>query len=415
MMSTTITSPVTGRLTGAPSRIPAGVAFYLLASIVTFFLAASAAPTPLYAVYQARWDFSPITTTIVFGVYAVAVLAALLTVGSLSDHIGRKPVLVTAIVLQAVSMLVFAAASGVPELFAGRIIQGLATGGALGAVGAGMLDIDRTKGTVINAVAPLTGTATGGILAGLLVQYLPAPAHLVYLVLFVVFLVQLVGVVLMAETGVARPGAWASLRPTVGVPAPAVRSVLVAIPVLVAVWALGGFFASLGPVLAQQVVGSKSILLGGVTLFVLAGTGGLAVALLRNTTAHVVMMTSIVSLIVGVGVTLLAVGAHSTVLFFIGTIVAGAGFGTGFQGAIRTVVPFAAAHERAGVLAVLYVVSYLALGLPAVVAGFLVVHNGGIVTTAREYGIAVIILAALALPAVLRGTRHTAVTSLTDR
>src|SRR5215467_9802757 len=74
-------------------RLPEPVAFYLLASIVLFFLAGSAAPTPIYALYQAEWHFSPITTTVVFGVYALAVLTALLIFGSLSDHIGRRPVL----------------------------------------------------------------------------------------------------------------------------------------------------------------------------------------------------------------------------------------------------------------------------------------------------------------------------------
>ena len=67
------------------------MAFYLLASVIVSFLAGSSAPTPLYAVYAAKWGFSPITTTVVFGVYALAVLAALLTVGSLSDHVGRRP------------------------------------------------------------------------------------------------------------------------------------------------------------------------------------------------------------------------------------------------------------------------------------------------------------------------------------
>ncbi len=73
-------------LTGRP-------ALYLLASLTVALLAASAAPTPLYAIYQARWHFTPITTTLVFGVYAVAVLASLLTLGKLSDHVGRRPVL----------------------------------------------------------------------------------------------------------------------------------------------------------------------------------------------------------------------------------------------------------------------------------------------------------------------------------
>jgi hypothetical protein len=135
-------------------RIPAGAALYLQASIILFFLAGSSAPTPLYAVYQAKWGFSPITTTVVFGVYALAVLASLLVVGRLSDHIGRRPVLLAAIAVQAATMLVFATAEGVPELMVARVIQGLSTGAAAGAVGAGMLDIDRAKGTIANAVAP---------------------------------------------------------------------------------------------------------------------------------------------------------------------------------------------------------------------------------------------------------------------
>src|SRR6185437_4712809 len=193
--------------------LPDSVAFYLQASIVVAFLAASSAPTPLYARYQAAWHFSPITTTVVFGSYALAVLGALLTVGSLSDHVGRRPVLITAIGLQAASMLVFTTAGGVSTLMMARIVQGIATGGALGAVGAGLLDVDRAKGTITNAVAPLSGTAAGALLSGVLVQYLPAPEHLVYLVLFAIFAAQAIGVALMRETSARESGALASLRP----------------------------------------------------------------------------------------------------------------------------------------------------------------------------------------------------------
>jgi MFS family permease len=104
------------RLSGSP-------AMYLLASLIVSLLAASAAPTPLYAIYQAHWGFTPITTTTVFGVYAVAVLAALLTLGRLSDHVGRRPVLLAALAVQAASLLVFATAHGVPGLLAARVIQ----------------------------------------------------------------------------------------------------------------------------------------------------------------------------------------------------------------------------------------------------------------------------------------------------
>jgi MFS family permease len=109
------------------------------------------------------------------------------------------------------------------------------------------------------------------------------------------------------------------------------------------------------------------------------------------------MLAGMAGLVAGVGITLLGVSAASAAWFFAGTAVAGAGFGAGFQGAIRTVLPHAAAHERAGVLSTLWVVSYLALGLPGVVAGYLVVHDGGLLPTTREYGVAVMALAALAV------------------
>src|SRR4051812_5000343 len=161
-------------------RISPRAAFYLLASITMSFLAGSSAPTPLYPIYQQLWHFSPATVTVIFAVYAVALLMMLLVAGRLSDHVGRRPVLIAAAIAQALTMIVFATAQGVGMLIAARILQGIATGAAIGAVGAGMLDLDREKGTVANAVAPAMGTAVGGLIAGALVHWLPAPLHLVY-------------------------------------------------------------------------------------------------------------------------------------------------------------------------------------------------------------------------------------------
>src|SRR5580692_13117441 len=146
-------SRLSHRLSGRP-------AVFVLASLIVALLASSAAPTPLYAIYQTQWHFTPITTTVVFGVYAMAVLAALLTLGKLSDHIGRRPVLLTALAVHAGSLLIFATATGVPALLAARVVQGLSTGAALGAIGAAMLDMDRELGTFANSVAPGMGSAT---------------------------------------------------------------------------------------------------------------------------------------------------------------------------------------------------------------------------------------------------------------
>jgi predicted MFS family arabinose efflux permease len=383
------------RLSGRP-------AVFVLASVIVALLASSAAPTPLYAIYQARWHFTPITTTVVFGVYAVAVLAALLTVGKLSDHVGRRPVLLTAIAVHAGSLVVFATASGVPALLAARVVQGLSTGAALGAIGAAMLDMDPELGTFANAVAPGTGTASGAILSALAIRFLPDPAQLIYLALIGVLAVQAAAVTMMRETVSRKPGALASLRPEITLPRELHAPVLTALPVLFAVWALAGLYGALGPALVHALTGSGDVVIGALSLFALAASAVGAVVVLRRAPAATVMLVGILALIAGVGVTVTAVSAGSAALFFAGSVIAGVGFGSGFQGGIRTVVPLAAAHERAGLVSLLYVVSYLGLGVPAVLAGFGVVHGGGLISTARYYGAAVIALAVLALFGLLK-------------
>ena len=390
-----VAAPGPWRLTGRP-------ALYLLASLTVSLLAASAAPTPLYAIYQARWHFTPITTTLVFGVYAVAVLASLLTLGKLSDHVGRRPVLLSALAVQAVSLLVFATAGGVPELLIARVIQGLATGAALGAIGAGLLDVDRVRGTFANSVAPGIGSGSGVLLSALVVRYLPDPTHLIYLAIAGVIVLQAAGVALMRETVTPKPGAIASLRPEIRLPRTLRGPVLTAVPVLFAVWSLAGLYFALGPSLVHGLTGSGDVVLGSLSLFILTLTAVLAIIVLRGAAGRTVMLTGILALIAGVSVTMLALGIASTPLFFVGSAISGVGFGAGFQGSIRIVVPQAAAHERAGVLSLLYIASYLGLGVPAVAAGFLIVHGLGLTDTALYYGGAVILLAGVALPGLLR-------------
>ncbi|MEU9387623.1 MFS transporter [Streptomyces sp. NPDC048279] len=286
--------------------------------------------------YQAEWGFSPVTTTVVFGVYAIAVLISLLTLGRLSDHLGRRPVSLVALGVQSASMVVFATAHGVPELMIGRVVQGLSTGAALGAVWAGMLDIDRPRGTVANSFAPGLGTATGSLMSAFLVQYLLAPTHLVYLALVVAMALQAVGVALMRETLTPTRGALATLVPEFKLPRTVRRTVLNAAPVLIAVWALAGFYASLGPALVRTLTHSTSAVYGGLALFVLAGVAAAATLVLRSAPARGVMFTGIAMLVVGVALTLVSLQNDSPALFFTGSAIAGIGFGIGFQGGIRT-------------------------------------------------------------------------------
>jgi hypothetical protein len=257
-----------------------------------------------------------------------------------------------------------------------------------------MLDVDAKRGPLTNALVPGIGTASGAMLSALLVTFLPAPTHLVYYVLVAIFALQATAIAFMSETVTRAPGALASLRPEISVPRTVRLHVLAAAPVLFAVWALAGLYGALGPALA------------GVILVAFAGVSTVVVLVLRNLTPFAVMSTGVATLFVGVVVTLLALAAGSLSLFFVGTAIAGAGFGAGLQGGIRIVVPQVAPHERAGVLSLLFVVSYLGFGVPAVIAGILTVDGPGLVGATDIYGVVVIVLSLLALAALVRARRR---------
>jgi hypothetical protein len=242
-------------------------------------------------------------------------------------------------------------------------------------------------------VAPGFGTAVGGILAGVLVQFFPAPTHLVFVVLAAMYALQAVGVYLMRETVTPRQGALLSLVPQLRLPLGTRTALLLAVPVLAAAWSLSGFYASLGPLLVKSLIGTASPLVGGLTLFVLTGSGGLAVLLLQRQAPFFMMILGASALSAGVGIDLWSLRLHSVALFLVGTSVAGMGFGTGFHGCVRTVVQNAGAHERSGVLSIIFIISYLSMGVPSVVAGAWVVSQHDIVATARLFGGVVMTLA----------------------
>jgi MFS family permease len=374
---------------------------WFLAITLLSFLAASTAPTPLYHLYQEHLQFSAATLTLIFGVYALSLLAALLTVGSLSDYLGRKPVIFTAVLLNMLAMLLFINADSVAWLIGARVLQGFATGMATAVLSAALLDTDRQQGPMVNSVAPLLGMALGAMGCGLLAEFAPLPLQLTYWVLFALFLMQALYVWRLPESVSRQPGAWASLRPTLHVPIQARRMLWRVLPIDLAVWALGGFFASLAPSLVRTATGSTSNLIGGATVAVLTVTGASMIYALRNRPADKVLLLGASLLPAGVALILLAVHSASLPLFFFGTLVAGSGFGTGFLGALRSIVPLALPHERAGLMSAFYVLSYLAFCLPSLLAGNLT-RSFGLVATTDGYGAVLIILSLGALIGLLR-------------
>jgi predicted MFS family arabinose efflux permease len=381
-------------------RLAPTAALWLQAAIVLAFFAASTAPSPLYAVWREAWGFSALTLTVVFASYAFALLAALLVLGKLSDHRGRRAVMLGGIVLEFVAVLAFWQADSVGWLIAARTLQGVATGIATSALSAGLLDLHRERGALINSIAPLLGMAAGALGTGALVQFGPEPTRLVFELLLGVFVLQGVAAIWLPETVGRRPGALQSLKPTLALPARARPALLRMLPANTAAWSLGGFFTSLGPTLARLVTGSHAPTIGGALVATLVLSGAVAVLLVRERGARLALAGGSAGLAIGIAIALAGVQWHHPAAFFGGTVVAGLGFGAAFNGSLRSLVPLAEPHERAGLMSTFLVVSYLAFSLPSLAAGLAIAHVG-LQATAMGYGAALVAmsLAALALMA----------------
>ncbi|MGZ4476514.1 MAG: MFS transporter, partial [Nocardioides sp.] len=372
MSVTTAAAPGTIRSSAAHEAPAPGslVRLALLASIAISFLAASAAPTPLYQHYDLVWHGTALTTTEAFGVYAIAVLGGLLVFGSAATHVGRRPVLLAAIALQIASLLLFATAGSYEPLFIGRVLQGFAAGAALGTLGAAMIEAHQSHGTIASSAAPFAGTGLGALTAGIAVSYLPWPTHLIYLGLSAVLALQAVGVITLLHPTATQPGLIRSLRPQVAVPSSARTAFAAAAPAAFATWAVAGLFGSLGPAVLHAMSPDSPSVLGGLALFEVAIIGSIATIAVRSWEGRRQLTWGLSVVIVGIAALAVMIAAGTIAGFIAAAVIVGIGFGSALQGSIRTTVPLVEAHERAGLLAAVYLVSYAGMGIPAVGAGY---------------------------------------------
>jgi len=360
------------------------------------FLAAASAPTPLYPLYQAAWGFSAFTITVVFAVYAGALLLSLLFFGSLSSHLGRRPVILLALGLAMLAMGLFLLAQGSAWLVVARLVQGSATALAATALAAALLDIDHKAGATINSLAPMIGMGVGALGSGLLAQVAPAPLHFVYALLLIVFLIQLVLSARSPETAPSlSAGTW-SPRPRIDVPPSARRAFLRVSPINIATWALGGFFLSLMPSLIRDISGGAVPWLGGGAVAALTFAGTVAIVAYRNTTASTALAAGGAALALGTAVILGGVYLRSPTVLMAGALTSGIGFGAGFLGAMRGITANVRAEDRAALMSAFYFESYLANALPAMIAGYAAQHIG-LFATATLFGAVIIALALLSL------------------
>lgn len=379
-------------------QLPLRYAFPVLAAILFAFFFAAAAPSPLFVVFQHQWGFSASILTVIFAIYALALLGALLVAGSLSDHIGRRPVILTALVLQMAAMGLFMMARGVGGLLMARIVQGIAMGVASGVLSAAIVEAapigQKRLGAIIGSVSPLAGLAVGALATGVAVKFSVDPVFWVFGVLAVIFAGGTTAVLCMPETATRRTGAWRSLVPSMSIPLGARAEFVRSLPVFITIWALGGLYMALAPSIVQHVFGVNNGIVNGLTLAVLSGVGAAAPTLLARFEPLKTVLIGMVSIVVGVSFLLASLSPQSLPLFFAGTVVAGIGFGAAFSAMMQRLAPLAPVHERAKLFAGIYAVCYLATSVPAVAAGTLIAPFG-LSAVAHGYAATLLVMAIL--------------------
>ena len=369
----------------------------LVATLAMLF--GASAPSPFYPVLQAELGYSQATSTIVFAIYAVALLATLLVTGSLSDHLGRRPVLSLGFFVLAASMLLFWHADSLAVLLTARTVQGVATGLLLSTLAAVVVDFepaDRPESaSTFNSVFPLLGLALGALGGGIAIELLDDPLAVVFGALVALYVALGAVAWALPETSARHEGVLAALVPRVGLPVPARKAFVRSAPALFAGWATGGFYLSLGAPLVLQTFGETNHIVQGLVVTALTGTGAVSAFLARGFTPRAITLYGASALAVGTGLGIVAIATESLAGFLVTAVIAGTGFGTAFMGILRSITPTVGPDERGELFSAVFVISYLAFGIPAVAAGFAAPHLG-LATTATIYGSVVVVLSATA-------------------
>ncbi|SIM69182.1 MFS transporter [Micromonospora cremea] len=352
--------------------LPAGLALTGTALAFTSVYLAAGVLTPLLVVYRQQWEFAPSLLTLAFAVYAIGFLAAVLTLGSLSDHVGRRPVLIGALVVQLASNVLFLVAPNIEWVIAGRIVQGVASGAATAAFTAALVELAppnrKRLGTILGSVGLTGGLSVGSLLAGLAIQLTPAANSIVFAVLVVLTILGAVVIALSPETTPRTSGALRSMVPRVAIPPAARAEFAAAAPVVAAVWMLAGLSGGLAPSMVRSVFHLDSGLLNGVAGFIAPAVSTVVGLTFARVDPRRAMTIGIYASLVGAIGIIGGVFVESLAVMIIGQALAGVGFGASFTAALRLIIPLAA-HQRAGAVGGIYVVSYVAFGLPIVIEG----------------------------------------------
>lgn len=393
------TPPARRTSDGDPGRrtLPPRAAYALAAAVIGLGLFASVVPSPLYHTYSVLWHFSPLTLTLVYATYAFGVLASLLIAGRASDQVGRRPVLLLALGVLMGSSVLFMLTDSTALLFVARGVQGLATGLALSAAAAALLDLHprRDPGAVglTNGVVSCAGLGLGLVVSSVLVQNGVAPRVLPYVVLLVLFAAAFAGAYWMPEPVPARERSALRLTPQrPSIPAGIRHTFFLTGLAVLASWSIGGLFFSIGPALATRLFDTTNVVVAGIGGVALALTAAVSQVVFGRAAPWLGASAGSVTLAAGTLLIVIAAATGSSGLYLAGSLVGGAGFGVAFLGGLRQLVAVIPHEHRAAVMSAFYLVAYASLSIPAVIAG-IVVTDLGLVTTYEIFGGIVAVIA----------------------
>ena len=385
------------------ARLRPTAAFAVLVLTFTVVMTGTTMPTPMYSLYQQELGFSAVVQTIVFAVYAIGVLAALLLFGRWSDQLGRRPLLLAGLVAALLSSLVFLVAGPVWVLLVGRLLSGVSAGIFAGAATAAVIEAApprwRPRASAVATAANTGGLGLGPVLAGLAVQYLPAPLHLSFAVHAVAVLGCGILVLLVPETVDVAEHPRLGTTP-LAVPPP-VRAVFAgAATAGFAGFAVLGLFTAVAPRIVTEIIGNPNHAVAGLVVFLLFAASTAAQLGLRGLPTGPALLAGCVLLAVGVLVIASALLTASMAALVTGAVLAGVGQGMAFSKGMAAVHERVDPGMRAAVTSSFFLVLYVAISLPVVAVGA-ASQAWGLVAAGVGLAVGVAVLAVVALVALL--------------
>lgn len=374
-MTTEGTRPVRPEV-GAGSR-PRAAAVLAVASLISVGFMGSVIVTPLYSLYQRKFGFSEITLTLVYAVYVVGNVAALLLFGQLSDQAGRKRAALPALALAAAGALLFLFAGSTLWLYLGRLLIGLAVGVASGTGTAWLAEQygpgRRPTATLAAATANLSGIALGPLLAGLLAQYAPWPLRLPFLAYVAVLGIVATGIARTADTRPARVARIGDLRirPRIGVPRDRIGAFAAPAITGFVTFALGGLYFALIPGIVLRDLHETDVAVGGLIVCELASVATAVLVLGRRLRPALAMTSGLMLLLPAVALVVTAQGLRSMPLLLVATALAGVTMALGYRGSLQVVNDIAPDDRRAEVVSSYFIACFVGNSIPVIGLGVL--------------------------------------------